>query len=421
VSPIRRVLRITGIVLGAFALVIVGVLVYVGLRWDARFERRVPELTAPHDQAAIARGEFLYKASLTCWQCHSTGREANAPPTGGRRFDLTTLNPSLGVYYAPNITPDVETGIGGWTDGEIVRAIREGIRKDGRVLFPIMPVDPLHGLSDTDALALVAYLRTIPPVKNVVAARQPSLFVKTLFTFGVVGPMKEISEPVVAPARALTAEYGDYIARHASLCSDCHTPRNLKTGEFYNDSLLAGSSIRFGDADKDPVSSFAPNITSDLETGIGKWTEDQFLLLLRTGIGPDGKVRTHHMPYAYYGIWDSLELKAIYQFIRNIKPVHRIVPSSEFVRDAISADPLIKGRGLFDSYCIACHGQEGKGALPTNVVLRDVSPSLSDSELTDFVMTGNPGLRMPGFGKTLSDDQLKAVVTYIRSWSSSGH
>jgi len=282
-----------------------------------------------------------------------------------------------------------------------------------------MPIDAFHGLSDSDALALVAYLRTLPPEHNVVPEREPSLFEKTLLALGVIGPMKEITAPVTAPPRGETASYGEYIVNHASLCSDCHTPRNLKTGEFYRDSLFAGSSIRFGDDENAPVRSYAPNITPDLTTGIGKWNEDQFMVMLRAGVGPDGVVRTHHMPYAYYGLWDTLELKAVYQYLRTLKPMRRTVSPSEYTYDANSSDPLTKGRGLFNSYCIACHGREGRGALPTNVVFRDVAQSLSDTEITDFITTGNTDLRMPGFGKTFSHDQLKAVVAYVRSWSRS--
>lgn len=414
-KKLRKVFSAIGIVLGVLVLALLALLGYSSLRWDAAVARPVPTLSARHDSATIARGEFLFKKSLNCWGCHSPDNHGNAPPVGGVKFDLTDLSPALGVYYARNITPDVETGIGAWTDGEIVRAIREGIRKDGRVLFPIMPVDPLHGLSDEDALALVAYMRTIPPVKNVVPERTPSLFAKTLMTVGMIGPMKQVTEPIVAPKRAMTPEYGAYVARHSALCSDCHTPRNLMNGDFYYDSLLAGSSISFGE-ETDPVVSFAPNITPDSTTGIGQWTEDQFLLMMRSGIGPDGKVRTRHMPYAYFGLWDSLELRAVYAFIRSIPPVHRTVAPGRFMNDILADDPHTKGKGVFNSYCVPCHGVEGRGALPTSVVLAEVAPSLSDNDLMDFVRSGNPALRMPGFGRTLADKQLDAVVAYVRSW-----
>lgn len=411
----RRIAKFVGIVVGVIVIMLVGVIGYASIGWDKKVDRRVPTVEAKRDSATIARGEFLFKTGIGCWQCHSSGGD-NAPPGGGMKFDLNVLSPSLGVYYAANITPDVETGIGGWTDGEIVRAIREGISRDGRVLFPIMPVDPLNGLSDDDVLALVAYLRTLPPVKNKVPAREPSMFAKTLMTVGVIGPMKEHKEPVVAPERAITPKYGEYVAKHASLCSDCHTPRNLQDGSFYYDSLLAGSSFQFGVDDGAPVLAFAPNITPDVETGIGGWTEEQFMRMVRTGIGPDGKVRAKHMPYAYYGLWDTLELKAVYTYLRSIQPVRRTTPPAEYAGDALSSDAMTKGKGLFNSTCVACHGVEGKGAMPTNVKLAEVAPSLTDAELMEFVEEGNEGLRMPGFAKTLSKDELKAVVTYIRSW-----
>ncbi len=415
-SAVRKIFKVSGIILGVIILLLLCGLVYSSIRWDAAVERSVREFKAPQDSATLARGEFLFVKSLNCLSCHAGEGQSNTAAAGGMKFDLTTLSPSLGVYYARNITPDVETGIGGWTDGEIVRSIREGVRKDGRVLFPIMPVDPLNGLSDDDVLALVAYLRTLPPVKNHVPERVPSLFAKTLLSLGVIGPMKQQTEPIIAPQRAITPEYGKYVAKHASLCSDCHTPRNLMNGEFYYDSLLAGGSIHFGEGEDVPVRSFASNITPDSSTGIGRWTEEQFLDMMRTGMGPDGKVRTRHMPYAFFGLWDSLELRAVYSFIRSIPPVLRSVAKSEFVGDAIAADQQVKGKGVFNSYCVPCHGTEGKGALPTNVLLAEVAPTLTDAELKEFIMVGNSGLRMPGFVKTLTEKELDAVVTYVRSW-----
>lgn len=412
---LKKSLKILGIVLASVVIIVIALISYASLQWDKRVDRPVRELTASRDSASIARGEFLFKTSLTCWTCHG-GEDANSPPSGGMKFDLTILSPSLGVYYARNITPDPETGIGSWTDGEVVRAIREGIRKDGTVLFPIMPVDPLNELSDEDVLAVVAYLRSIPPVRNEVAQREPSLFAKTLMTFGAIGPAKQQTDPVVAPPRELTPPYGAYVAKHASLCSDCHTPRNLMDGSFYYDSLLAGSSIKFGDGEPVPVASFAPNITPDSTTGIGRWTEEEFLRMLRTGVGPDGRVRTRHMPYAYYGLWDSLELRAVYAFIRSIPPVRRTVPPSTFVGDMLSNDSGIRGKGIFESYCITCHGDKGKGAPPTNVKLAEVAPSLADADLKELITQGIPNLRMPAFANTLKHDEIEAVMTYIRSW-----
>ena len=413
---VRKALKVAAFTVGTVLVVLAGLLVYASVFWDAPVDRPVRQFVAPRDSAAVARGRFLYTSSLTCWQCHSQGNSATAPPSGGRVFDLTGISPSLGMYYSANITQDVETGIGGWTDAEIIRAIREGVRKDGKVLFPIMPVDPLNGLSDDDVLALVAYLRSIPPVHNAVPARTPSLFARTLMTLGVIGPAQPLPQAVVAPPRAADRFYGEYIVRHAALCSDCHTPRNLNTGAFFYDSLLAGSSFCFGEDPPEPVLAFARNITPDDETGIGTWTRDEFLRLMTTGVGPDGVVRSGHMPYSSYASWDSLELNAVYEYIRSIPPIRRQESPDQFVREMASSDPETKGKGIFVSYCQQCHGGEGQGALPTHVVLAQVAPGLSDDELADFISAGNPGLSMPGFGKTFSRNDLHAVVRYIRSW-----
>ena len=238
---IQWTLRIGGGLVAALILIVIGVVVYVNSSWKRVYERPVTEMKASSDPAAIARGEYLFKNGLTCWECHSPAPDSRIPPTGGRAFDMREVGPGFGIFYSRNITPDSETGIGAWTDGQIVRALREGLRPDGTVLFPVMPVEAMRGLSDEDALAIVAYLRTLKPVRAETNESQSSFMAKALFAFGVLKPAEHIAAPIPSPSRGITVEYGKYLANHAVNCIECHTPRNLEDGSFYRDSIFAGN------------------------------------------------------------------------------------------------------------------------------------------------------------------------------------
>ena len=410
-------LRIGGGLVAAILLVIVGAVVYVNSSWKRVYDRPVVEMKAPNDPATIARGEYLFKFGHACWQCHSPALDSRVPPTGGREFDLRNVGPGFGIYYSRNITPDDETGIGKWADGQVVRALREGLRPDGTVLFPIMPVEAMRGLSDEDALAIVAYLRNLKPVRTEAKESQPSFTAKALFTFGMLKPEKQITEPVSTPTKGITLEYGKYLANHATGCMDCHTPRNLEDGSFYRDSTFAGSTIPFGQDEAGvDVEAYARNIRPDAETGTGNWTEEQFLDAVRAGMRPDGTVLSTHMPYSYYGLLEEDDVKAIYLYLRSLEPMKRTTPPPLFSERYTNGRGIERGKVIFTNSCMICHGEHGKGAAPTNAVLAEMAPSINDQQLKEFISGGNVGLRMPAFGKTLSPEQIGDVIAYIRTF-----
>ncbi|MEW6509901.1 MAG: c-type cytochrome [Bacteroidota bacterium] len=413
-----RILKVALWAVGILAGVVIVIALYVLIRWDAKVDRRAPDLAAPRDSASVARGEYIFKYQAQCWTCHAAGpADATSAPSGGRQFDLTETGPGFGFWYSRNITPDVETGIGAWTDGEIIQGIREGVRKDRTAMFPLMPVDWYHGISDRDILALVAYLRSIPPVKNTVPAHKPSFFAKALFAFGVLKPKEELKALVAFPEPGETVEYGRYVASNLAGCMECHTPRNVQDGKFYLDSLGAGSSFAFGGEPGTMAGAFARNITPDRETGIGSWTEEQFITAVTTGVRPDGTVLIPaEMPYASYKFMTGEDLKAIYQFLTGLPSHRRTTPPPDFTDGYRSASGTERGKLIFQGRCQACHGQEGRGAPSTNVKLAEVAPSLDDADLKEFIMTGKIDLKMPGFGKTLSEEELGDLVAYIRSW-----
>ncbi|HSA99826.1 MAG TPA: cytochrome c, partial [Anaerolineales bacterium] len=175
-SLARRVVKAVGVIIGILILLAFILVIYVQIAWDRPVKRASPQITVPRDSQTVARGEYLYKYSNLCWGCHGSegSTSAEEPQAGGWKFDLSGFGPGFGVLYASNITQSQDKGIGAWSDGEILRSIREGLDRDGHVLFPVMPFQFYHGMSDQDAEAIVAYLRSLPAVENQVPENQPT-------------------------------------------------------------------------------------------------------------------------------------------------------------------------------------------------------------------------------------------------------
>jgi mono/diheme cytochrome c family protein len=210
----------------------------------------------------VARGKYVFATAGGC-ACHTPadGLGLNA---GGMKFDLF-----IGVVYARNITPDPETGIGKWTDLQLTNAIRRGVRPDGSKLFPIHPYKNLGNIADDEIEALVAYLKSVKPIRSAVPPRSLTIPVPTLTV---------PNAPKTAPRDGLAR--GAYLAAGAGHCTECHTPRRF---DFSPDDakFLAGGS--------GPQRSLSANITPHAETGIGRWTEAQIARFMRTGVKPSGQ------------------------------------------------------------------------------------------------------------------------------------
>lgn len=415
----KRFLKIAGILAGILLLLAVCLVAYVLASWDKRESRPAPTMKAPRDSATIARGEYIYRYTWQCWGCHNESNPQE-PPSGGQLFDLTRIGPGFGLYYSRNITPDSATGIGAWEDGEIVQAFREGVRKDRQTLFPLMPVDWLHGISDEDALAIVAYLRSLPPVRKAVPPPVPSFAAKALRAFNVLSAMPAITGALVAPARGVNPEYGKYAATGLAGCADCHTPRDLSNGKFFMDSLFAGGTVPLGDPEGAPIISHAANLRATLTSGPGQWTEEQFITAVTSGMKPDGTVLSPQMPYATYKFLDSLDLRAMYAYFSSLPRMTRSVAPTRYAERVAGARGAEKGKLLFEGRCQSCHGKRGSGAPATKVKLTEVAASLSDADLHDFIASGQANLKMPSFARTLSPDELNDIIAFIRTWSSTG-
>ena len=266
---------------------------------------------AQASQQEIARGRYVFGATGGCG-CHTAkGQPANA---GGRRYDGP-----FGTVYSSNITPDRETGIGSWTDEQIVTATRLGRRPNGERLLPVHPYPVFNGMAAEDLKALVAFLRSVPPVKR---ANQPKRIAVPLFESVFLPAWLAAFAPrETPPPSAPTAGVprGEYLVRAVAHCGECHTPRTL-TMATDNSRFLAGNP-------KGPEDQAMPNITPDPDTGIGKWTVEQIADYLGTGNKPDGDVAGGLMgevidgTLAGYKDLTQGDRVAIAQYLKTLPPI----------------------------------------------------------------------------------------------------
>jgi len=223
--------------------------------------------------AELARGKYVFGATGGCG-CHTVPKQpANA---GGRRYDGP-----FGTVYSSNITPDKETGIGNWTDEQIITATRLGRRPNGERLIPVHPYTTFNGMAADDLKALVAFLRSVPPVKR---QNQPKKITVPMFEsvflpawLAAFAPRE--TAPTSVPTTGVAR--GEYLVRAVGHCGECHTPRTM-TMATDNSRFLAGNP-------KGPEESEVPNITPDKTTGL-QWSEEEIADYLGSGNKPDGDV-----------------------------------------------------------------------------------------------------------------------------------
>ncbi len=228
-----------------------------------------------HSQAAediiIERGRYIFAIAGGC-ACHTVPERV--PHVGGRAFPIP-----FGTVYATNITPDKETGLGSWSDKEILNAMTTGIRPNGERLLPVMPYEAYSGMAEEDLESVIAYLRTLNPVRK----ETPRLKARLPFYRSLLVPLwlklfgSFSTSPPKAPKGGI--QRGRYLAEHVSLCGDCHTPRNY-LGVPNRDLYFAGMKVG-------PLGDEIPNITPDKRTGIGEWSQDEIADLTLTGIKPN--------------------------------------------------------------------------------------------------------------------------------------
>jgi mono/diheme cytochrome c family protein len=303
--------------LGVLGVALLAFGIYVASRQNLKFERPPPAIHASADPAVIARGEYLVRRVANCSYCHADpGRMKDAlhgnedvALSGGRTWNIPP-----GSFRAHNITPDRETGIGAASDGELARALRFGIGRDGRALLPFME---MQGLADDDLAAVISYLRTQPPVRKAVAPHEISLLgniVKAMILSDPVGPKEP--PPKVAP-RGATVENGKYLVEYVANCFACHTERSMKTGELIGPRFGGGHVEDEFEPDKRAWN--APNLTSHPSGRVGQMGEEAFVARMKGG-------RVYEfspMPWNSFARLADDDLRAIYRYLRTVPKVDR--------------------------------------------------------------------------------------------------
>ena len=318
----KKVLKIVLIVVIVIAVAITGLIGYV--------KTALPDIAAAEDlkieytKERIARGEYLANNVSMCIDCHSTrdfttfggplvkGTEGK----GGEKFSKELGFP--GDFYAPNITP---AALGNWTDGELFRAITTGVSKDGHALFPVMPYLNIGQLDKEDVYSIIAYIRTLKPIESTTPKSEPMFPISIL-----INTMPKEASFTAIPAKEELIPYGKYLFTAAS-CSDCHTP--MDKGVPIEGKFAAGG-FEFNLPDGMVLRS--ANLTPDKQTGLGNWTEQQFVTRFKMysdstymsyKVEP-GQFQTL-MPWMAYTNMEEHDLKAIFAYLQSLPPVNNHV------------------------------------------------------------------------------------------------
>ena len=260
---------------------------------------------SPRAETPLERGTYLMQGIVACGNCHTPK---------GPQGDVSGMELAGGVLFqedvftavSPNITPDAETGIGKWTDAQIIAAIREGKRPDGTIIGPPMPIALYRNMADEDLNAIVAYLRSVKPIANKAAKSQYKIPLPPSYGLAVTS---------VAPvSRADKIAYGKYLASSLGHCVECHsTPGANGAPDFVNHT--GGGSLHFNG----PWGvSYAPNITP---AALGKYSDDDIKNAITKGVRPNGPPLMPPMAYGYYRNIAPADLDAIVAYLRSLKPL----------------------------------------------------------------------------------------------------
>jgi mono/diheme cytochrome c family protein len=258
-----------------------------------------------------AHGQVLFALAGGCG-CHTP--DSGPVGSGGRE-----IKTPFGTFYSPNITADHDTGVGDWSDEELIAAIRDGKARVG-VESPVMPYYQYAGMTDDDVEDLVAYLRTLAPVRRentVSAVRIPMPRLAYRLWRLLFAP--RVARPANTPSDPLTR--GRYLVQNVAVCIDCHTPRT-RVGAPNPNLYLAGTN-------DGPDGESVPNITTDSDTGIGDWSETQIVHLLQSGMQPDGKIVQGLMAQVIRGVGGgpgfasapASELNAMAKYLKTVPPI----------------------------------------------------------------------------------------------------
>ena len=356
--------------------------------------------------AQVERGAYLARAG-NCMACHTS--QGGEPYAGGRPIETP-----FGTVYSSNLTPDRSNGIGNWTSVDFWRALHEGRAPGGRLLYPAFPYTSFTQVSQPDADALFAFLRSLQPVA--MANRPHAMRWPYDSQLALAAWRTLYFKPMVFqndPAHDVQWNRGAYLVRGLGHCSACHTSRNL-LGAIDERFALAGGTM--------PMSNwYAPSLLQANEAGLSQWEIADIVRLLGSGqarnasvAGPMAEVVLHGTQYL-----TQQDLTAMAVYLKSL-------PQEAMPRDADMVVSSAIGGGIYDDQCAQCHGKQGEGvagAYPALVGNRAVTMR-STTNLVQIVLHGGfaPATRgnprpfgMPPYQLVLDDKAVAAVLTHIRS------
>ena len=381
--------------------------VNLGDEWPGPGSATAPlKLTPQH----IGRGAYLARAG-NCAACHTA--RGGLPYAGGRGIETP-----FGTLYAGNLTPDPATGLGRWTPDEFWRALHHGRSRDGRLLYPAFPYPQFTELDRADSDALYAYLRSLAPVRQENrphALRFPydSQVALALWRAMYFRPRE------FRPDATQSAQYnrGAYLVRSLGHCAACHGTRDALGGP--------SGELEFGGAEMPRGRWYAPSLHAREEAGVAGWSLEQTVRLLRDGINQEASVMG---PMAEV-VWGSTQhlsaadLEAMATFLRALPAA----PARPHAGEPAVADARL-GQKLYERHCSECHGDQGQGVpgvYPALAGSRAVTMASAHNPIQAVLgggfapaTTGNPRpYGMPPFRLLLTDDEIAAVVSHVRtSW-----
>ncbi|MEN9868867.1 MAG: hypothetical protein RL748_4457 [Pseudomonadota bacterium] len=365
------------------------------------------------DPQQVARGAYLARAG-NCVACHSV---RGMPAYSGGRAIATPF----GEVIAPNITPDPSTGIGNWSQADFWRAMHHGKGKDGRMLYPAFPYPNYTKVTRADADALFAYLQSLAPVNN---PRQPH---RLRFPYNqqvMLASWRALyfrpGEFQPDPKQSTQYNRGAYLVQGLGHCNACHTSRNL-LGASDSAVDLAGGMI--------PVLNwYAPSLTSDKEAGLGSWQAADIHALLKTGVAPQSAVFGPMAEVVAQSL-QHLDDADIHAMAAYLKALPQTTLEQSVVDDNIAPPErerlLAMGAKLYETHCQDCHQADGRGKPPGWPPLAGNRAITMPSAVNSIRMVLNGGFApstagnprpygMPPYGPSMSDEEVAAVVSYIR-------
>ena len=316
----KKFFKLSAIIFGVIVILLISGYAYINLKYPDVGPS--PDMKISATPEMLERGKYLANSFAACMDCHS---QRNYDKLGGPLVVGTEgkggedFGEGAGYVPAKNITSDKETGLGNWTDGEIFRAVTMGVDKNGEPLAPMMPYLYYRNMDEGDIKAIIAYIRTLPPIKNQIPAHKLNFPVNLIFR---TLPSKPDFKKLPDPGNKLAI--GEY---YSGNCMGCHSP--MEKGEFIQDKLFSGG-VEFPNPKGGIVRS--ANISPDKETGIGSWTKEQFIQKFRSYNNPDiqnvnvknGEFNTV-MPWTFLANATDDDLGSVYDFLMSQKPIYNKV------------------------------------------------------------------------------------------------